>query len=158
MNFRQVFRREKPYVFISRLSRGCHRSLGCVAPLVSQLLLFKQERAICFDAPSARFAFPLALSIIMTGWHLFHFHIVFEHPASKTTSARCTSKTNGFEIGPNGCQRTTEWPHHRRFASVQMHIWRKKQLFCYRRDILQWSNVMLFFSSVWKAFCLWACD
>lgn len=36
MNFRQVFKREKPYVFISRLSQGCHWSLGRVAPLVSQ--------------------------------------------------------------------------------------------------------------------------
>lgn len=46
-------------------------------------------------------------------------------PASKTTRARCTSKTNGFKIGPNGCQRTTEWPHHCWFTSVQMHIWKK---------------------------------
>ncbi len=44
---------------------------------------YKQERAICFDAPYAQFASPLALSIIMTGWHLFYFNICLWTPCIK---------------------------------------------------------------------------
>lgn len=67
MNFRQVFKREKPYIFISRLSQGCHWSLGHVAPLVSQLPAIQTRKSHLFLCAICVTRFRIALSIIATG-------------------------------------------------------------------------------------------
>lgn len=61
MNFRQVFKREKPYVFISRLSQGCHWSLGRVAHLVSQLPAIQTRKSHLFWRTICVTRFPSSL-------------------------------------------------------------------------------------------------
>lgn len=158
MNFSQVFRSEKPYVFISRLSRGCHQSLGCVAPLVSQLPAFQTRASHLFWCAICTICFPSSLvdnhdGLTFISFSDFSLNTLHQRkPAHGAHPKQMALKLAQTDVKEQQNDPIITGSHLCKCTSG------RKQLFCYRRNILQWNNVMLFFSDVWKAFCLCACD
>lgn len=89
----------------------------------------------------------------MTGHIYFWLTFLFDHTASIKNGTCYVSKTNGFEIRPSPCQKTIGWPHRSRFASAWTHIWSKTAVRPQTGPYFN-SRSTLFFSAVWKAFCL----